>query len=240
VVISNEGFCPVCDAPARFTARDPWLRDHYLCERCGSIPRERALFTVLERQVPNWRELAIHESSPGRPSSERLRRLSHCYVATHWFPDVPPGEIERGFRNEDLSRQTFPDGSFDLVITQDVMEHVLDPEGAFREIARTLRPGGAHLFTTPIHPGLVVSRRRAIERDGAIEYLAEPVYHGNPIDEGGSLVTVDWGQDIGSIIARASGLFTTVHVLVDRDLGIDGEFLEVLLSRKPGAADGWD
>src|SRR4051794_22455436 len=106
VVLSNEGFCPVCDAPSRFTARDPWLRDHYLCERCGSIPRERALFAVLERQFPSWRELAIHESSPGRPSSDRLRRLSHAYVATHWFPDVPPGEMERGFRSEDLSRQT--------------------------------------------------------------------------------------------------------------------------------------
>ena len=123
-------------------------------------------------------------------------------------------------------RQTFPDESFDLVVTQDVMEHVLDPEAAFSEIARTLRPGGAHVFTTPIHPGLMTSERRARERDGAIEYLAEPEYHGNPIDEAGSLVTIDWGQDIGSIIARASGLLTTIYVLVDRGLGIDGEFLE--------------
>ncbi len=41
-----------------------------------------------------------------------------------------------------------------------------------------------------------------------------------------------WGQDIGAIIARSSGLLTTVYVLVDRELGIDGEFLEVLVSRK--------
>ena len=234
IVLRNEGFCPVCDAASRFTARDPWLRDHYRCDRCGSIPRERALITVLERQFPQWRELSIHESSPGLPSSERLRRLCRSYQATHYFPDAPPGAVERGFRSEDLTRQTFADESFDLVITQDVMEHVLDPEAAFREIARTLKPGGAHLFTTPIYPDLTASERRAQSSDGAIEYLAEPEYHSNPIDEAGSLVTVHWGQDIGTIVARSSGLLTTIYVIVDRSLGIDGSFLEVLVSRKVG------
>jgi hypothetical protein len=233
IVLSNDGYCAVCDAPSHFTARDPWLRDHYRCDRCGSIPRERALLTVLEREFPNWRDLSIHESSPGLPSSDRLRRLCDSYVATHYFPDVPVGTIERGVRNEDLSRQTFPDECFDLVITQDVMEHVLDPEGAFREIARTLRPGGAHVFTTPIYPGLTTSERRARSRNGEVEYLAEPEYHGNPIDAGGSLVTMHWGQDITGIISRSSGLATRVHVTVDRSLGIDGSFIEVLVSRKP-------
>jgi hypothetical protein len=236
VVLSNEGYCVVCGAPSRFVARDPWLRDHYRCERCGSIPRERALILVLEREFPNWPELTIHESSPGLPSSERVRRLCPSYVPTHFFPGVPPGAVERGFRNEDLSRQTFPDESFDLVVTQDVMEHVLDPDGAFREIARTLKPGGAHVFTTPIYPDLAESERRARTTDGEIEYLAEAEYHGNPIDPAGALVTVHWGQDIASIIFRSSGLSTTIHVPVDRALGIDGAFLEVLISRKAAAA----
>jgi SAM-dependent methyltransferase len=232
VVLSNDGYCPVCGAESRFTARDPWLREHYRCDRCGSIPRERALLTVLERRFPDWRRLSIHESSPGLPSSARLARLGRSYVGTHFFPGAALGAIERGVRNEDLSRQTFADESFDLVITQDVMEHVLDPEAAFREIARTLRPGGAHVFTTPIYPDLAVSERRTRVKDGEIEYLAEPEYHGSPIDPAGSLVTMHWGQDIGAIIARSSGLETAVHIPVDRERGIEGGFLEVLVSAK--------
>ncbi|MBS0490299.1 MAG: SAM-dependent methyltransferase, partial [Proteobacteria bacterium] len=55
-----DGFCPVCELPATFAARDPWLRDHFLCQTCNAQPRERALFSVLTQLRPNWRELAIH------------------------------------------------------------------------------------------------------------------------------------------------------------------------------------
>ena len=43
-----------------------------------------------------------------------------------------------------MEKQTFADASFDLVITSDVFEHVLDPSRGFSEIARTLRPSGVH------------------------------------------------------------------------------------------------
>ena len=59
----------------------------------------------------------------------------------------------QGFRNEDLEALTFPDASFDLTVTLDVMEHVNQPDVVLREVARTLRPGGAYLFTVPTYKG---------------------------------------------------------------------------------------
>lgn len=230
--LSNPGYCAVCESQTTFTAHHEWLRDHYRCDRCGSIPRERALLTVLERSCPRWREADLHESSPGMPSSHLLARACPGYVGTQYFPDQPLGEPHQGFRNEDLSRQTFADDSFDIVVSQDVMEHVFEPEASFREIARTLRPGGAHVFTTPVFAGQAETELRARMTDGVVEHLVEPEYHANPVDPEGSLVTVHWGQDIGELVLAWSGLLTTIHRIVDRGLGLDGEFLEVLVSRK--------
>jgi SAM-dependent methyltransferase len=148
---------------------------------------------------------------------------------------LPVGRIDSGrkFRNENLERQTFDDASFDLVITQDVFEHVFRPDLAIAEIARTLRPGGAHICTVPIILKNAPSKRRASfdDRGGIIHHL-EPVYHANPISELGSLVTVDWGYDILSYLSQHSGLDTAMVIIDDLDRGIRAEYIDVLIGRK--------
>jgi hypothetical protein len=104
---------------------------------------------------------------------------------------------------------------------------------AAREIMRVLKPGGAHVFTTPRHPLLPASRVRArLDAGGTVEHLLDPVYHGNPIDPEGSLVTWDYGADFDTLISRWSGFLTSCYVIRDRARGIDGEFLDVWVTRK--------
>lgn len=43
----------------------------------------------------------------------------------------------------------FPDGAFDLVTCNMVVEHLADPQKCFAEIRRVLRPGGRVIFHTP-------------------------------------------------------------------------------------------
>lgn len=43
----------------------------------------------------------------------------------------------------------YSDDSFDLVISDNVMEHIEEPELVFKEIYRVLKPGGMFLFKTP-------------------------------------------------------------------------------------------
>jgi SAM-dependent methyltransferase len=61
------------------------------------------------------------------------------------FSDVPPG-IET--HNADLSKFPVPDASVDLIMSRSVFEHLADPESAYREFSRVLRPGGAVVFLT--------------------------------------------------------------------------------------------
>jgi hypothetical protein len=139
----QQGYCSCCRNKTYFVSLDSWLRDNFKCSNCGSMPRNRERIQVLQKYYPNWKDLAIHESSPsGGGASALIRRHCAHYIASQYYPMHPPGSIVGEYRNEDLERQTYADGSFDVVITQDVMEHIYDPSSAFREIARTLRPVG--------------------------------------------------------------------------------------------------
>jgi len=235
VIFKNRGHCPTCDRDVLFQSTNGWFRDHYLCPSCRSKPRERALMRTLEMFFPDWRERVIHESSPiNRGASVRLAKECRAYIPSQLFPDLAPGEIREGVRCEDLGAMTFADASIDLHVTQDVLEHVLDPAAVFREIARTLKPGGAHVCTVPLvnkHKPSAVRARPA--PGGGIDYLMEPAYHGNPVSQDGALVTVDWGYDIGRHIFEACGLYSQIVYIDDISRGIRAEYIEVLVTFKP-------
>ncbi|WP_084604778.1 methyltransferase domain-containing protein [Desulfonatronum thioautotrophicum] len=230
----HPGYCPICEMETIFFAKKDWLRDHYFCARCKSIPRFRALVRALEKFIPNWRSLTMHESSPGGASSEYLRNQNQNYTRSHYLKDIPVGMFSKKHDawSENLEAMTYPDESFDIFITQDVMEHTMRPLETFREIARVLKPGGAHIFTVPWYPDETCSRLRAEIVSGELRLLAPPQYHGNPIDKNGSLVTVDWGIDLPQKIFQSSELHTTVFLERDIFYGLDGEFLEVFVSQK--------
>ena len=99
----------------------------------------------------------------------RLRRRRHAAVARRRGADWWSGSIllerfqdagvrlgrERGLRNlhfalADGMALPFPDGSFDLVLSHAVIEHVADAPLYLRECARVLAPGGhVYLSTAP-------------------------------------------------------------------------------------------
>lgn len=238
-ILSAHGKCPICEKEVQFQSNHAWLRDHFLCPNCNSIPRERALMEVIEMYYPNFRDLAIHESSPGgRGASEKLQHECPQYSASHFYPDIPPGETHKkyGYQCQDLENLTFDDASFDLFISQDVMEHIYNPDKAFRQIARVLKPGGAHIFSVPILNKEKPSLRWAtLNPDGTPNFLYKPEFHGNPINEEGSPVTMYWGYDIAEYIMQTAGTPTTIVSIDDLSKGIRAEFNEILVSRKPSA-----
>ena len=69
-------------------------------------------------------------------------------------------------RQGDLTRLDFADDSFDMILLNEVLEHVPDDTGALRELLRVLKPGGTFILLTPnrYHPvethGIVFRKSR--------------------------------------------------------------------------------
>lgn len=241
----HRGYCPACEAETLFTANDAYFRSSLKCGQCQSVPRQRVLMYALQTYFPQWRMLSMHESSPGWDIVSR-RFATECasYIASQYDSTVPFGTIvdaprmpAKRYRSENLEEQTFSDASFDLVITQDVFEHVFHPDRAIKEIARTLKPGGATLMTLPIVRKTAQSRRRARLVEGRVENILPAEYHGNPISGDGALVTVDWGYDIAGYLQRHCDLSFLLLQVDNIDLGIRAALNDVLIGFKRPIVD---
>ena len=198
------------------------------------MPRERALAKILKQLRPNWRELAIHESSPiGRGVSEMLRRECRNYTATQYMPGRPLGEQAGRWRNENLEAQTVASETFDIVVSLDVMEHVFNLASAFREIYRTLKPGGLKICTFPIYNDQVDALdQRAKLVDDRVVHLAEPEYHGNPVSAKGALVAYRYGPAVADSIATWAPFNVSIFSDFDRRSGVLGEMRDVIVCEK--------
>jgi SAM-dependent methyltransferase len=89
----------------------------------------------------NMIELARHGTVTGVELSDTSVELARARGA---------GEVIAG----SLLEMPFPDGSFDLAVSLDVIEHLEDDLAALRELRRTVAPGGSLLLTVPAYQWL--------------------------------------------------------------------------------------
>lgn len=223
------GWCSCCRAETTFVETGTWLREHFRCERCQSIPRFRAVNHALDTYFPGWERAAIHEFSP---PADFVRRHCANYTSSIAVSGASPAAVRDGARCERLEQLSFADATFDLVVTEDVLEHVFEPGAAVREIMRVVKPGGAHVFTAPKHKGLRTTRQRARLDHGIVTHLLAAEYHGDPLADDRELVTWDFGDDFEARLWGWCGLPTATYVVRDRRLGLGGEYLDVFITRK--------
>ena len=169
------------------------------CSRCGANLRSGALAeallgaaggsgTLLEFvDTSAAARLEVLEINQAGSLNPVLARLPRHRLAS--YPDI------------DMQAMPYPDGSFDLVVHSDTLEHVPDPLRALSECRRVLRPAGALCFTVPVIVGRLT--RSCAGRP--------PSFHGTPALESEDMrVQTEFGADMWTWPLRAGFAAVTV------------------------------
>lgn len=128
-----------------------WQRrylDRFYDRRKGWVDGTQNFFNVVERYVT--RGTPILEIGCG-PTNTVTKRLA-AFGPVHGFdvdPDARTNVDTVEVRISDGRTLPFDDASFDVAVSNYVLEHVEDPGAHLREVARVLKPGGVYLARTP-------------------------------------------------------------------------------------------
>src|SRR5260221_1145245 len=162
----HEFDCPICgenvfplydfpDIPLRIEHKIGILREALQCKTCVASMRQRSLAVALLRflnrlwstQLTSVSELSSHGlqglkilDSDNFSAISKILRNEGGYTRCSYIPSTVWGAcLEPNYYNQDLQHLSFADASFDILLTADVMELVIDCDSGHREIFRVLR-----------------------------------------------------------------------------------------------------
>jgi SAM-dependent methyltransferase len=201
--------------PSGVRCTDSNYRESLLAD--GLNPRQRAVLDLLTTlpAATDADAVTIYATEGITDFASRLRNRFPRFVGSEYAPTEAERKRIRPVEHQNLANLTYQDDAFDIVISNEVFEHLPDPSASLRELARVTRPGGTLIATFPFLPFVETSMIKARMRsDGSIEYLMEKEFHGNPMDAtGGSLVFQVPAWDIVDM-ARAAGFGQAEFVLI--------------------------
>ena len=200
----------------------PNWRERMVCPLCGMNNRQRLIATLVRQELnskvgknvyfmeqvtplfswaaKNFKGNQIVGSEylgakyDGGASIRNGLRALKLFCRFRFFEAVKIGFT--GIRHENIEVLSFPNNSLDLIVSNDVFEHVPNYLQGFQECCRVLRTGGVMIVAIPFHAERKESVCRASLINGKFQYIHPPTFHGNPVSKDGSLVFTDFGWDL--------------------------------------------
>jgi len=149
----------------------------------GKNSRVRSVLRLIEQHLEGREptSLRIYATEAVTALAMCLRGRFPRFLGSEYASTSAAREDLYPIPHEDLTALCLKSGAFDLVTTNEVLEHVPSIDAALAEIVRVLKPGGWHIGTHPFafmdEAGLVRARLSGDQ----IKFLMEPEYHGNPV-----------------------------------------------------------
>ena len=220
------GWCDCCLGVTTLTVNggptfsaSPSLRCGMVCAN-GINGRARLILRLITQLHLDSGTCALFEDHSALSAAlERTTALS--LSKSEFIDETLPSGTEISWRNnkvvqQDMTCSSYRDAEFDLVIHNDVLEHIPDITAAFTELYRILKPGGSLLFTVPFFVQLNENLPLAeITAEGSIKQLVDPPeYHGDPV-RGEVLTFWHFGWGLLDVIRNAG--FETAELLLFYD-----------------------
>lgn len=162
------------------------------CTVCSSNLRSIALANAIRASVGTTlilREFVLH------PAAQLLRVLE-INEAGSLSPVLRSlaGHTLASYPQTDIHALPDRDGTFDLVVHSDTLEHVSHPVHALTECRRVLKPSGSLCFTVPTVVGRLSRSREGLPKS----------YHGSAeTDRDDFVVHTEFGADVWAYVVRA-------------------------------------
>ena len=222
----KEGYCSACGKRSRFTYKPiineklakEWqlnnrlrkafsLRESMSCGFCASSARSRAQAAAM-LEVIDAKEKSLKSAIDNKRFDNLVVAEINSCGFLHEFLDSIPHLFYSEYKpknkkisHQDLMNLKYNNNTFDIILTSETLEHIPEPEKALREIWRTLKPGGWHIFTVPLIIDRKTKERVSVERGKVINKF-EPSYHGCGKFESDFLVCREYGSDFFNLLKK--------------------------------------
>lgn len=229
-----KGFCRPCSKNVDFLVdlqfggfkeagkRSPNWRERMVCPSCSMNNRQRLIASIVKDALQGSRSKRIYFMEQVTPIYQwALEKFpQHSIIGSEYLGfNLQGGQEYKGIRHEDVEGLSFADGEIDLIVSNDVFEHIPNPELAFKECYRVLGVGGVMLATIPFYVDRENSITRARLFNNQVENILEPQFHGNPISEEGSLVFTDFGWEVLNTMKVAGFKDVSIQVYSSEKFG---------------------
>ena len=138
-----------------------------MCPNCGSIQRNRRLWSLLETKflVPNSN---ILDFSPSRCLYRKMKKVANInYQSTDLSGDFIADQ------QFDITNLKIADSTLDLVICYHILEHIPDDILAIKELFRVMKPGAKALIQTPFKEGEIYEDYTIASKEGRLQHFGQ-------------------------------------------------------------------
>ena len=140
-------YCPICKYSSPFfrhISNPIKISWNSACPNCDSRSRHRGLIFLYNKYLKTKNKKRILHFAP-EPVLTKLIKVffQHEYLTT----DLNMKKVD--YVSEDVQNLSFKDSSFDIILSNHVLEHVKNDGLALNEMARILKKGGYAIITIP-------------------------------------------------------------------------------------------